>query len=108
MATERPGDGSSAAAPASESPSFEEALDRLEAIVRRLESGEVSLEQSLRDFEEGVRLSRLCSARLDEAERKVSLLLADGGGIAEVDFQTGEVVGRSPDPAMAPFDEELP
>lgn len=73
---------------------FEDALSRLEAIVRRLEAGDVPLEASLADFEEGIRLSRLCTARLDEAERKVALLLAEGDGISEVDFETGEVLAR--------------
>ena len=48
---------------------FETALARLEEIVRKLETGELPLEQSLRLFEEGVKLSRLCNRQLDEAER---------------------------------------
>lgn len=88
---------------------FEDALSRLEAIVRRLEAGDVALEASLADFEEGIRLSRLCTARLDEAERKVALLLAEGGGIAEVDFETGEVLARrtgAAAPAEGPFEDD--
>ena len=54
---------------------FEEALARLEEIVRKLESGNMSLEDSLKAFEEGVRLSRICSERLDEAERRVEILV---------------------------------
>lgn len=57
---------------------FEEALSRLESLVTRLESGELSLDESLGAFEEGVKLSTLCNSRLDEAERKVETLLADG------------------------------
>lgn len=74
-------------------PTFEEALDQLEALVTKLEAGDLPLEQALQAFEEGVRLTRLCAARLEEAERRVHLLtrtpegteqevpfdLADGG-----------------------------
>ena len=56
--------------------SFEEALKRLTAIVERLESGELSLEQSLTLFEEGTRLSRASQVRLDAAEKRVEELLA--------------------------------
>ena len=59
---------------------FEAALARLEAIVTELESGELGLEQSLKLFEEGVKLSRICNARLEEAERKVEILLKDKAG----------------------------
>jgi exodeoxyribonuclease VII small subunit len=59
---------------------FEAALSRLEDIVSELESGEQSLEQSLKLFEEGVKLARICNARLEEAERKVEVLLKDKGG----------------------------
>jgi len=69
------------------SPAFEDILNRLNAVVERLESGEMPLEESLRLFEEGVRLSRIGSARLDEAERRVERLLHDDG--------TTETVGRS-------------
>ncbi len=61
------------------SPAFEDILARLGTVVERLESGELPLEQSLSLFEEGVRLSRLGSARLDEAERRVERLLHDDG-----------------------------
>jgi exodeoxyribonuclease VII small subunit len=61
-------------------PAFEEALERLEKIVRSLEAGDLPLEESLRLFEEGVGLTRLCSARLEEAQRKVDLLTRTGQG----------------------------
>ncbi|MGC9976478.1 MAG: exodeoxyribonuclease VII small subunit [Syntrophales bacterium] len=54
---------------------FEEALKRLEDIVRKMEAGDMSLEESLKAFEEGIKLARLCSLRLDEAERRVEILL---------------------------------
>ncbi len=59
---------------------FEEAFQKLEAIVKKLEDGNLSLEESLKAFEEGVRLSRLCSKKLDEAEKKVEILLKDNEG----------------------------
>src|SRR5512145_168494 len=52
-------------------PSFEEALKALEGIVARLESGEANLDESIRLFEEGMRLSGVCQKRLDEADRKI-------------------------------------
>ena len=67
------------AAPATEGKEalgFEDALKRLTAIVERLESGELSLEQSLALFEEGTRLSRASQAQLDAAEKRVEELLA--------------------------------
>jgi len=63
-------------------PSFEEALTALEALVGRLESGELPLEEALKLFEEGVRLTRLCSARLEDAERRVHLLTRGPDGEA--------------------------
>jgi exodeoxyribonuclease VII small subunit len=59
---------------------FEEALQELETIVQRLEDGNLSLDESLALFEEGIKLSRLCAQRLDEAEKKVELLLKDESG----------------------------
>jgi exodeoxyribonuclease VII small subunit len=59
---------------------FEAALARLEEIVQQLEKGELPLEQSLKMFEEGIKLARVCHARLEEAERKVEILLKDKEG----------------------------
>lgn len=64
-----------APAPAASAQSFESALERLNDIVEHLESGELPLEESLRLFEEGVKLSRLAQARLDSAEKRVEELL---------------------------------
>ena len=60
--------------------SFEQALEKLEAIVHQLDQGELTLDESLKAFEEGVRLSRLCISMLDEAEAKVEALLKDPKG----------------------------
>ncbi len=56
---------------------FEEAMRKLEDLLNRMEAGEMSLEESLKAFEEGIRLSRFCAERLDEAERKVDILLKE-------------------------------
>lgn len=58
------------------SPSFEDSVRRLSDIVHRLEEGDLPLEESLRLFEEGVRLARASQARLDAAEKRVEQLLA--------------------------------
>ena len=63
---------------------FEKKLARLEEIVGKMEGGEVSLEDSLKLFEEGVQLSRTCQKELDQAEQKVELLLGqDAQGQAQ-------------------------
>lgn len=56
---------------------FEKALDRLEKIVGKLETGDLALEEALKLFEEGTQITRFCSTKLDEAERKVEILLKD-------------------------------
>ena len=60
--------------------SFEDAIARLETIVRLLESGSAPLDESLSLFEEGVGLVKLCSARLDNAEQKVKILTKNPDG----------------------------
>jgi exodeoxyribonuclease VII small subunit len=60
--------------------SFESALKELEQIVEQLEAGDLPLERSLELFEQGVKLSRDCQQRLDEAENRVELLLKNGDG----------------------------
>ncbi|MBF0282959.1 MAG: exodeoxyribonuclease VII small subunit [Magnetococcales bacterium] len=56
------------------SQTFEQSLGRLEEVVQRLERGDLPLEEALASFEEGMRLSRLCQKRLDEAEQKIEEL----------------------------------
>lgn len=63
-----------------EEPTFEASLKRLEEIVEQLEGHTLDLEQSLEVFEEGVKLVRLCTGRLDAAERRIEILLADREG----------------------------
>jgi exodeoxyribonuclease VII small subunit len=65
--------------PNAREPSFESALERLESLVDRLEQGDLELEESLQVFEEGVGLSRECAAQLESAERRVEVLIQEGG-----------------------------
>jgi exodeoxyribonuclease VII small subunit len=60
--------------------SFEEALRELEGIVNRLEQGDLPLEEALTFFEDGVKLSRYCHTKLDEAQKRVEILLKDERG----------------------------
>lgn len=71
-------------------PNFEEALARLEQIVRALESGSAPLDESLSLFEEGVGLVRLCNSKLADAEQKIKILVTTDQGIEERDFQKSD------------------
>lgn len=62
------------------SQTFEASLQELEKIVRRLEDGDLPLEESLKLFEKGVKLSRECQERLNQAERRIEVLLQDEDG----------------------------
>ena len=59
---------------------FEKAMQRLEEIVRDLETGELPLEKAIKKYEEGVRLSKFCSKKLDETEKRITLLFQDQEG----------------------------
>ena len=61
-------------------PTFEASLAELEKIVEQLENGDLPLEESLKLFETGVKLSRVCRDRLSEAERRIEVLMKDGNG----------------------------
>ncbi|MBQ9736151.1 MAG: exodeoxyribonuclease VII small subunit [Clostridia bacterium] len=67
--------------------SFETALARLEQIVHTLEEGSGDLDAALKAFEEGIALVRLCSEKLEGAEQRVKLLLADANGVSAVPFE---------------------
>lgn len=71
--------------------SFEQILERLEGVVETLEQGDTPLEQALAAFERGVALSRLGSRRLDEAERRVELLLSAEDGVRTRPLQDKEL-----------------
>ena len=64
--------------------SFEKAIAELEEIVKKLEKGELALEESIEYFQRGVELTKYCSKRLDEAERSITMLVeSENGSIAE-------------------------
>jgi exodeoxyribonuclease VII small subunit len=71
-------DPAAAPAPAEDAPPFEEALARLEQIVARLERGDLPLEQALAAFEAGVALTRRCARELEDAERRIEVLVREG------------------------------
>jgi exodeoxyribonuclease VII small subunit len=72
-----------------EAPDFETALKRLEEIVKKLESGDQSLDSALELFEEGIQLSRFCHSKLEQAERRVEILLKSSSGPPQaVPFET--------------------
>jgi exodeoxyribonuclease VII small subunit len=72
-------------------PDFEAALAELEAIVARLEQGEIPLEESLRQFERGVALTRICQSALSQAEQRIRVLSKGAGGeVVEQDFEAPE------------------
>ena len=66
---------------------FEGAMKQLEQIAQDLEAGELSLETAMKKFEEGIQLSRFCSKKLDETEKRIAILLQDSdGSVQEVPF----------------------
>ena len=66
---------------------FEDALEKLENIVREMEAGEMPLDSALKSFEEGIRLIRFCSAKLDETQRRVEQLLEKENSLQIKNFQ---------------------
>lgn len=67
---------------------FEKSLQELEALVEKMEKGDLTLEQSLQDFERGIQLTRACQKALQEAEQKVQILMGKGEDARLVDFDT--------------------
>ena len=102
---------------ASEQPKFEDELGALEAIVTDIDSGELSLEEAISAFERGVGLVRSLNQRLDEAERRVELLMRGaGGGLKSVPLdlaatvsldESGASADRPPRPG-AKEDDDIP
>ncbi|WP_288131284.1 exodeoxyribonuclease VII small subunit [Microbulbifer sp.] len=69
---------------------FESALEELEQLVERLESGDLPLDEALADFERGVKLTRECQKKLASAEQKVKILMEENGQVQELPFDTDE------------------
>ncbi len=88
---------------------FETSLQELEKIVRRLEEGDSSLEDSLKLFEDGVRLSRQCQERLNQAERRIEVLLKDENGNPKLEIIKAEGLREEREPKIKKrivFDED--
>ncbi len=66
--------------------SFEDALEKLENITRELEEGELSLEESLKHFDEGVKLAEYCNSKLSDAQKKVEILMNKNDSLKPVAF----------------------
>lgn len=78
---------------------FEKALKELEEIAEALEEGDLGLDESIRRFEQGMRLAKFCREKLDEAERKIEILQkGEGGKVSakkvEVDGESGEIANE--------------
>lgn len=69
---------------------FEEAMQELEKIANDLEKGDLSLEESVTKFEEGMKLSKQCNDMIEKAEKKITILLQKDGKIEEENFNVGE------------------
>lgn len=76
---------------------FESALSRLEQITEELEDGDLSLDKSLKKFDEGIKLARFCNEQLDEARAKVELLLEKDGKLEAVPFDSDDDDQRIPE-----------
>jgi exodeoxyribonuclease VII small subunit len=72
-------------------PSFDDGLDRLEAVVQKLESGQLGLEEALLEFEQGVNLSKALQQQLTDAQRRVEVLKQGLGGEYRTDPLDGEL-----------------
>jgi exodeoxyribonuclease VII small subunit len=81
-------------------PDFEQAMTELEALVERLERGELPLEEALKQFERGVELTAACQAALKSAEQKVEILLRKSGASEVVEFE--------PEPSEPADDDATP
>jgi exodeoxyribonuclease VII small subunit len=81
---------------------FEDALQDLEDVANRLEGGELGLDDSIREFEKGIKLARFCQQKLEEAERKIEILQKGADG----DIKPGRIAVK-PDTGEIEEDEEL-
>jgi len=69
---------------------FEESMEKLEQIASDLENGDLNLEESLAKFEEGMKLSKKCNEIIENAEKKITILLQKDGEMVEEDFTVQE------------------
>lgn len=87
---------------------FEASLNELEAIVKQLEEGDLPLEESLRLFENGVRLSRECRERLTQAERRIEVLMKDADGNLSLQGFDGDGAAEPTIKKRIVFEDEPP
>jgi exodeoxyribonuclease VII small subunit len=73
--------------------SFEEAMEQLEQLVGKLENGDVPLEKAIDLFQEGMKLSHLCSQKLEQVERKIEILVEENGSLNKKPFSNGNDEG---------------
>lgn len=69
---------------------FEESMQKLEQITKELESGELDLNSSMEKFEEGMKISKKCNEILENAEKKITILLSKDGKLQEENFEVEE------------------
>lgn len=70
--------------------SFESAMEELELIAKSLEKGDLNLDESVKQFEKGIKLSKKCNEILESAEKKISILIQDGENLKEEEFTNKE------------------
>ena len=75
---------------------FEMAMKQLEQIVQDLETGDMPLEKAIKKFEEGIKVSKYCSEKLDESEKRITLLMrdSDGKNASEVPFVVDDEISK--------------
>ena len=78
---------------------FETAMKQLEKIVQDLETDDMPLEKAIKTFEEGIKISKYCSEKLDESEKRITLLMqeSDGGKATEMPFETEKEISEKDD-----------
>ena len=69
---------------------FEEKIKDLEDIAKKLESGELNLDDSMKEFEKGMKISKECTKILDDAEKKIMILVNEDGDIKENKYETND------------------
>ena len=74
--------------------SFESQIENLEKIVAELENGELSLDESVSKFEEGIKISKECNKTLEEAEKKITILINNDGETKEEEFKINKIVSN--------------
>lgn len=67
---------------------FEDSMKKLETIVTELENGNLNLDESVKKFEEGMKIAKQCNNILEDAEKKITILLEEDGELKEEEFET--------------------